>query len=926
MSTAPGDQPESLRYVIESVFQLPVDQERILSLALDHRGVESYWTLFILRKHEIANLVYPDPEAPNQLVPLPCNLCNLLFNFLGYIRYREFINNQINLYNCLAIDAVDFHQYRTMLHYGHKYSCDFDHYRSELESRRLYQTAWRQYQKDLDKWHSSINSTVNKATNTSTLSCRTVTHRAAPAAPTTAIVTPDSSQTPAPCSSCSLDTQSATLPEDSSSGDPPIVQQLFDHGSPVPTNTFSEVSMGSDSECTLLPTRSVDPDPNSSKISPLQFSSSPHLVTQPHRNKHITTRNRPRRKRQAQRNKNNARADEQRQRPKSKPNNNSPRGLAKPMKNVEPNKDNKSSITIPIKPTTLDIANPNRSPNTNDGTLQSKADVTTKQHGELQHIPPISQVIKPSINVETPNDNVTVKPRQLTYLEATMELGDRSQDDEALKLMKLASKVVKTNHGELHRLVPDGTAKMESKDRIRPEAQLIKRDRTGTKSKVDEPSNELVVTTTLTSCSDSDIATNGNQTFSEASMGSNSECTLLPTRSVDSDANSSNFSDKIGIESKVDKHELVVTTTTLTPKPNRTCSDPDIADDGNQTIDRIDNTVDAQAINDPCAISDEPPSTQHGKAIATNNQLTHVGDERFNSSSLPMEPSNHIEDSSFKSDNSCVTFTEPITLDVTVNFDETIDSDTDRDGLISTKFQLYSESPKLDYIDRGTAQPFDTDLSCINDDGIPELETNEVSILELVDISNNIEYMFNVVKSTLDDAFESFFNASDSDSSIDGDSLDSSSPNVELKNTDLDLIDPNSIDLEVRSDVKSDILLEIKANGTTKPPPVARVMPSPPSNPRSKSHWEPSEKDGERPHRARKKDGEYFGTHSSTTSRPPFLANHPLWTNSTRAKNPSSAVKSREHGWKRLRRQAAWLPKLVTNDKNHLAESLSKSA
>ena len=102
-------------------------------------------------------------------------------------------------------------------------------------------------------------------------------------------------------------------------------------------------------------------------------------------------------------------------------------------------------------------------------------------------------------------------------------------------------------------------------------------------------------------------------------------------------------------------------------------------------------------------------------------------------------------------------------------------------------------------------------------------------------------------------------------------------------------------------------------------PPSPSVLTFPSPDPRSKSHWKLSEKDGERPHKDREKDGEYFWIPSSP--RPHFVVDRSTWTIAG-VKNLSSAAKSREHDWERLHRRFTWLPKLTIQEANDITNDL----
>ena len=169
-------------------------------------------------------------------------------------------------------------------------------------------------------------------------------------------------------------------------------------------------------------------------------------------------------------------------------------------------------------------------------------------------------------------------------------------------------------------------------------------------------------------------------------------------------------------------------------------------------------------------------------------------------------------------------------------------------------------------------------LGRLQDTDFGESEIQEDPLAyKLVDVSNDIKPLLDVVKSTLDDALASFYRMFSTVSSIDGAS--------------------EVIDL----------------------PPSPSVLPFPSPDPRSKSHWKLSEKDGERPHKAREKDGDYFGIPSSP--RPHFVVDRSTWT-ITGAKNLSSAAKSREHDWERLHRRFTWLPKLTIQEANDITNDL----
>ena len=166
-------------------------------------------------------------------------------------------------------------------------------------------------------------------------------------------------------------------------------------------------------------------------------------------------------------------------------------------------------------------------------------------------------------------------------------------------------------------------------------------------------------------------------------------------------------------------------------------------------------------------------------------------------------------------------------------------------------------------------------LGCLQDTDFGESEIQEDPLAyKLVDVSNDIKPLLDVIKSTLDDALASFYRMFHAVSSIDG------------------------------------------ANEVVDLSPSPSVLPFPSPDPRSKSHWKLSKKDGEQPHKDkdREKDGEYFGIVPSSP-QPHFVVDRSTWT-SAGAKNPSSAAKSREHDWERLHRRFTWLPKLTIQKAN----------
>ncbi len=131
------------------------------------------------------------------------------------------------------------------------------------------------------------------------------------------------------------------------------------------------------------------------------------------------------------------------------------------------------------------------------------------------------------------------------------------------------------------------------------------------------------------------------------------------------------------------------------------------------------------------------------------------------------------------------------------------------------------------------------------------------------------------------------------------------------------IINRNDADVDLESNridsahVAIDLLLEHRASGTHECPPIIPLASALPPNVQSNNlHWRPRKEDGERPHKAHEKDGEHL--ESNQCPQMHYVEDQSALRTSG-ARILSSAVKSRERDWERLREQLAWLPKLVTN-------------
>ena len=456
---------------------------------------------------------------------------------------------------------------------------------------------------------------------------------------------------------------------------------------------------------------------------------------------------------------------------------------------------------------------------------------------ELQHKPKPQQaearmqVVKPVPQVDTPNDNRTsITNRKLTYLEVATGI-ESSQDDDTIQ-HKLSGEVVTTQYGELHQLASEEPTDIKAKACVQTATQQAKQQKIEVESKIDRPSNGLIVT-----------------------------CHLPSTA------------------------------------PDHKCFKP--IDQGTHTTHKnITNSNDC-IINDSFTAYDDLVTIQHGLAIATNTQLAHTEDERSVSSSLQTEPILDPADVS-KSNISIDTFGTKPTLDDTFDSLETFDSTIIFEGSKGTKLPM---PPELERINRDMDNPLDIDLNHAVVNVQPKFDTIEphedptTSHIQ-VDISNSIKSIAALIESALDDTLI-FIRTFDCVPSTEGSCEHHPQPACKPPDSpECNMIDPFGIDPE---HVMPYGPSTFKASDIYKHPPIVLVPMSAPSK--------SSEEDGERPHKAREQNGEQSRTIPPSKSH--CEDDQSTWTNTAR-KNLSSAVKSREHDWERLRRQFAWLPKLVT--------------
>ena len=118
-SMAPGYLPESLTYILEEVFRMLPDS--ILHRALDHHGYHSFMDLIAMPEEDISSLTYPvfqpadeqgDPQPPLEK-PVPKPILAYLRGLQGYMYYRGAeLNDPINHHNCMEIDHDEFSSYR----------------------------------------------------------------------------------------------------------------------------------------------------------------------------------------------------------------------------------------------------------------------------------------------------------------------------------------------------------------------------------------------------------------------------------------------------------------------------------------------------------------------------------------------------------------------------------------------------------------------------------------------------------------------------------------------------------------------------------------------------------------------------------------------------------------------------------------------
>ena len=111
----PGCTQESLAYVLEYVLGMPPNS--ILAQALASLGIKTFLDLTTLRPADVNALTYPRSQVPDdfgnlqpdEIAPVPQDLCNIMHGFMGYICHCDSAqDNQLTVYNCMDIDVDDF--------------------------------------------------------------------------------------------------------------------------------------------------------------------------------------------------------------------------------------------------------------------------------------------------------------------------------------------------------------------------------------------------------------------------------------------------------------------------------------------------------------------------------------------------------------------------------------------------------------------------------------------------------------------------------------------------------------------------------------------------------------------------------------------------------------------------------------------------
>ena len=959
----PGDTPASRRYIIESVFQLTGDRASNLASALDHIGIFSYWGISTLRVHEIADLVYPDKDASNELVPLPSDICNLLLNFLGYIQYRHCINDSINFHTCLEIDAVDFYRYRTLLHCRHEYNCDFDHYRRVLESRRQQQRALEARQASL----STNRSKVNNITVSKSLPSR---RRQAPnnVAAGTNTVTPDSSAPPDGSSSSSNSKVSITPSEldptttPTSPGDRPTNRRLFDtrlrhdHPSNQQPPSNAEPNVTTDSNINVASLDSVVATLDSSMrrfdgTLPLNLDSSGTATDIPTIANVI---------------------DEESSDKANDSSNVSNTGIF--HSTFRPTLNYCVNGTVQGTPTNLiPFCSPSPPAMSNDTSERLASE-------------PNSSFLEASMGS---NRGGTLLPRRLEAPDATPSNFPTSYLLPTSGQSRLVTPCNEQRHGHRVRTRTKRQAR-RSKRNVTPNKQRSpkrcrpKSRRNESKSRRKETSNQIV-----TSADNKTIVKESKKSTYSAIVASNET-------SLDDDGKvvQTNYGElhrlvpkkptmmqatelKRDLESKIEQPRNTISTVPSLLSPPKVPTQPDPKDPSLDLdiVSEDDRNVSVHDTVESIITSNDQSPTQHGLAIATNDQLAHDEDERSNSSCLLLDPLDQVDN-----DNDIKAFVNIIesTLDTSI---DSID-DVNRNDAQSGDEQTGSSNLQTEPSDEvGISKSIldevalidstlDESISFIRGLGDDVVSTNETDTISdpqstfvmppvvivpstiLVDWQPSIEDG-EQPHETWEKCGEQAFPKSHrmeppppapDPISIEHNMVDPPSMDRATAVSDVQSLskaskqpsfpvgfDDNPSDVEQVDDSKSNNISIVATDNSTLDdltgnvtnnndrdgflanPTIVPGPPSPSLELHSNLYWKPNEKDGQRPHKDREKDGEWSTT-SSQFHR--HFDDDQFKSRDIANKNPSSAVKSRDHDWTRLLRRFTWLPKFVIQKNN----------